>query len=309
MDNQYTIYTDGGCAWNPGGPGAAASIIIKPDRSLQKIVNSYHATTNNRMEIKAVIQALQIIPKGTYIELYSDSKYVLKVLAGKYARKKNLDLWKQMDNAASGLHINLHWVHGHSGILYNEQCDQLCSLGMITPQDEDEGYIESIFNDNEHLKSSYQDDNSWQFTEHLNAMTVDIRLPKDYRERTIVFIPTKDYVEMYSVNNACALSIFEFYSENKHNFRSYKKLKSHGYDHWSSLETSDILQDDPQKAVILETLENNLPNEKLQKSAVRWYARGLTLEDAIRKVLVDEEVTYNAIHKKEKYNEENYYNL
>ena len=85
--------------------------------------------------------------------------------------------------------------------------------------------------------------------------------------------------------------------------------QSDGYDHWSSLETSDILQDDPQKSVILKALENNLSNEKLQKSAVRWYARGLTLEDAIRKVLVDEEVTHNAIHKKEKYNEENYYNL
>ena len=75
----YIVYTDGGCAINPGGHGAYAAIIIHTDTGeIEEYTNGYKNTTNNRMEIMAVIEAFEHIKKGTSVELHADSKYVLK---------------------------------------------------------------------------------------------------------------------------------------------------------------------------------------------------------------------------------------
>lgn len=86
----YIVYTDGGCAINPGGHGAYAAIIIHTDTGeIEEYTNGYKNTTNNRMEIMAVIEAFEHIKKGTSVELHADSKYVLKTIDGQFSRRRS----------------------------------------------------------------------------------------------------------------------------------------------------------------------------------------------------------------------------
>ncbi|MGM0602472.1 MAG: ribonuclease HI [Bacillota bacterium] len=132
----YKIYTDGACSGNPG-PGGYAAVILFDDEE-KKIAGSAEDTTNNRMELKAVIEALKVIPEGAEVELYSDSTYVLNGLSEwikswkskgwKTSANKevaNRDLWSELDILASKLKINYFKVEGHSGDHYNEIADSL----------------------------------------------------------------------------------------------------------------------------------------------------------------------------------------
>ena len=135
------VFTDGGCSGNPG-PGAWSFIILKSSFRLQNSGSS-EATTNNRMELTAVISALIEITtrrelQQSFIELYTDSRYVQKGISewiDKWERNgwltvskkpvKNQDLWKKLKSLSDTMKINWHWIEGHSGHEFNEQCDRL----------------------------------------------------------------------------------------------------------------------------------------------------------------------------------------
>lgn len=133
------IYTDGGCINNPG-KGAWAFLETKDDNVLYKSSGFAKETTNNKMELTAIIKALEyIIAKGEKsAHIHSDSQYVVKGIttwingwkknnwrtAGK-DEVKNKDLWIILDNLNSKLDINYIWVKGHSGNHFNEICDSL----------------------------------------------------------------------------------------------------------------------------------------------------------------------------------------
>ena len=132
----YIIYTDGACLGNPGKGGWAA-IIIEPTGE-REIVGCEKSTTNNRMELKAVIEALKEIEVNSQISLFSDSKYVIdgitkwiknwKINDWKTTNKKeikNLDLWMDLDKLTSKLKITWKWVKGHSTNEYNNRVDRL----------------------------------------------------------------------------------------------------------------------------------------------------------------------------------------
>ena len=137
FDNiNYIIYTDGSCLGNPGKGGWAA-IIIEP-HSEREIVGYEKSTTNNRMELKAVIEALKEIEVNSKISLFSDSKYVIdgitkwiknwKMNDWKTTNKKeikNLDLWMDLDKLTSKFQITWNWVKGHSTSEYNNRVDRL----------------------------------------------------------------------------------------------------------------------------------------------------------------------------------------
>lgn len=136
--DQFKVYTDGACIGNPG-PGGYAAVILNPEsEKLRTVTGSVKDSTNNRMELKAVIEALKIIPKNSTIDLYSDSSYVLNGLSSwveswkkngwKTSSKKevaNQDLWQELDNLASNFNLNYQKVKGHSGDFYNEEVDKL----------------------------------------------------------------------------------------------------------------------------------------------------------------------------------------
>ncbi len=127
------IYTDGAAQGNPGNGGYG--IVLKFGDKLKKINQGFRKTTNNRMELLAVIVALENIKSAKYpIDIYSDSKYVVDAINKKwldgwvkknFKGKANIDLWKRYLEASKGYHLRFHWVKGHDGHYYNEMCDQL----------------------------------------------------------------------------------------------------------------------------------------------------------------------------------------
>ncbi len=137
------IHTDGACKGNPG-PGGWG-VLLESGDSRKELFGGELNTTNNRMEIMAVIQALSALKQPCHVSLYLDSEYVRKGItewiAGWKARGwrtstkapvKNVDLWQQLDAlVAGGAHrIDWHWVRGHAGHAGNEQADALANRGV-----------------------------------------------------------------------------------------------------------------------------------------------------------------------------------
>ena len=132
------IFTDGSCKGNPGAGGWAA--LLRNGVNEKEIYGGEQETTNNRMELTAVIEALRALKSSCEVELYSDSKYVIdgitqwihgwKKRGWKNASKdpvKNQDLWQALDEEASRHKISWHWVKGHDGHFENERVDEIAS--------------------------------------------------------------------------------------------------------------------------------------------------------------------------------------
>ena len=135
------IYTDGACKGNPG-PGGWGALILEGDTK-NEIYGGEANTTNNRMEIMAVIRALKTINTENEITVFTDSTYVQKGIIEWIAKwkingwrtsnkkeVKNKDLWVQLDNLTSQLKINWIWVKGHSGHPENDRADYLANKGV-----------------------------------------------------------------------------------------------------------------------------------------------------------------------------------
>ena len=131
------LYTDGACSGNPGPGGWGAILIYK---EVEKVLSGgEESTTNNRMELTAVIRGLQALKESCVVELYSDSKYVIDALqkgwavswqknGWKKADKKpalNVDLWEELLTLTEKHQLNYHWVKGHAENPYNNRCDEL----------------------------------------------------------------------------------------------------------------------------------------------------------------------------------------
>ncbi len=132
------LYTDGACLGNPG-PGGWAYILRHPVKTREDS-GGEPGTTNNRMELRAVIEGLTALNRPARVELYSDSKYVLQGLeewmaawkkrGWKTAAKqpvKNRDLWETLDSLLAKHTLSFHWVEGHAGHPENERCDELAT--------------------------------------------------------------------------------------------------------------------------------------------------------------------------------------
>ena len=118
------IYTDGSCIKNPGGPGGWAFVLIESEREYL-VSSGCKVTTNNRMELTAVIEALSFVTPKSRCVIYSDSQLVINCALGKWKRKANLDLWELYDIESKDKDITFEWVKGHSGNKYNEIVDKL----------------------------------------------------------------------------------------------------------------------------------------------------------------------------------------
>ena len=132
-----TIYTDGACSGNPGPGGWGA--ILEWQGHEKEHAGGAAATTNNRMELTAVLTALALLKEPCVVELYSDSKYVVDAIEKGWlygwqkkgwikADKKpvlNVDLWQQLLPQLARHHVHLHWVKAHAENEKNNRCDQL----------------------------------------------------------------------------------------------------------------------------------------------------------------------------------------
>ena len=136
MSHQLLIYTDGAARGNPG-PGGYGIILIWGDKQ-KEISAGYRLTTNNRMELMAVIVALESLSKqGIPVTVYTDSKYIVdsvqKGWLNNWIRtqfkggKKNKDLWLRYHAIALQFHVRFVWVKGHADNKYNNRCDELAT--------------------------------------------------------------------------------------------------------------------------------------------------------------------------------------
>ena len=138
---RVTIHTDGGCEGNPGPGGWAA--VLRHGLHLGEVAGGEPATTNNRMELRAAIGALEALTEPCEVELFTDSEYLRNGITSWIARwkangwrtaakqpVKNEDLWRQLDQACARHRITWRWLKGHAGHADNERCDQLAGAEM-----------------------------------------------------------------------------------------------------------------------------------------------------------------------------------
>ena len=172
------IYTDGACKGNPG-KGAWAAIIIK-EGNKTRLSGSHENTTNNQMELTAVIRALETLAPGQTATVFSDSQYVINSITRNWKRNANLELWRRLDLATKDLALTWKWVKGHSGHTLNEEADRLAN--------EEVEKMNSVSNNLTHIDESG------------NASMVDISSKTD-TERTAVAV---GFIKM---NSATLLAI------------------------------------------------------------------------------------------------------
>ena len=135
------IYTDGACKGNPGPGGWGALLLYRGHE--KEIYGSDPVTTNNRMELRAVIEALRMLKGPSRVEIYTDSSYVQQGMSswlGKWKAQgwktadrkavKNEDLWRELDELARAHQVSWNWVRGHAGHPENERADRLANLGV-----------------------------------------------------------------------------------------------------------------------------------------------------------------------------------
>ena len=135
------IYTDGAAQGNPG-PGGYG-VILKYNDFVKELSGGFRLTTNNRMELLAVISGLEAIKKeGIPVNIYSDSEYVVKAVEQgwlwnwekkNFKDKKNADLWKRYIPLHKKYKPKFHWVRGHAGHVENERCDYLAVKAATNP--------------------------------------------------------------------------------------------------------------------------------------------------------------------------------
>ena len=120
-NHDIVIHTDGACKGNPG-PGGWGT-VIEQNGNQQKLSGSEPQTTNNRMEMTAVIKGLEAVDPLAKVLISSDSTYVINTMTKGWKRKANHDLWEQLDRLVSERNISWSWVRGHSGDPGNELAD------------------------------------------------------------------------------------------------------------------------------------------------------------------------------------------
>jgi ribonuclease HI len=140
------IYADGACKGNPGPGGWGA--IVRAGGAERELCGGERHTTNNRMELTAVIRALETLEQPSAVEVYTDSQYVQKGISEwlpdwkrrgwRTADKKpvkNVDLWQRLERAAASHRVSWYWVKGHAGHPENERADALANRGaeQLTP--------------------------------------------------------------------------------------------------------------------------------------------------------------------------------
>ena len=153
---QIFLFTDGAAKGNPGPGGYGA--VLKFGKHEKELSQGFKETTNNRMELLAVIAGLEALTTNNHpVAIYSDSKYVVdainkgwlsKWVKTGFKKKKNVDLWKRLLPLQKKFNLNFHWIKGHAGHPENERCDELAvkaaeGSGLIV--DEGFGKEEDLF--------------------------------------------------------------------------------------------------------------------------------------------------------------------
>ena len=144
---QVDLFTDGAAKGNPG-PGGYGAILRSGTREKELSGGFYH-TTNNRMELMAVIVGIEALKSGCSVRVVSDSKYVVDAFNARWidgwkrrgwAKVKNPDLWKRLLKAMEPHQVRFEWIKGHNDHPENERCDRLAVAASLNPTEQDYGF-------------------------------------------------------------------------------------------------------------------------------------------------------------------------
>lgn len=142
---RVTVHTDGGCKGNPGPGGFGVVLVCGQHR--KELAQGFKLTTNNRMELRAAIAALELLNEPCEVTLYSDSRYLIDAVTKKWIEGwkkkgwktstgqpvKNQDLWLKIISVSSKHKMDWRWVRGHAGNVENERCDELANMAVAAP--------------------------------------------------------------------------------------------------------------------------------------------------------------------------------
>lgn len=141
QSKKIQIYTDGACSGNPG-PGGWGSVLLWGEHR-RELSGGERDTTNNRMEMLAVIRAMEALKRPSSVDLYTDSVYVMKGITewlpnwkkrnwrtASRQPVKNAELWQELEAALQPHQVKWHWIKGHSGVPENERADELARLAI-----------------------------------------------------------------------------------------------------------------------------------------------------------------------------------
>ncbi|MDD4951939.1 MAG: ribonuclease HI [Desulfovibrionaceae bacterium] len=145
QQDRVTLFTDGSCLGNPGPGGFAALLVYRDSR--REITGGFRATTNNRMELMAVIEGLTALTRPCRVDVFTDSRYIKDAVTRGWldtwrsngwrtaAKKpvKNQDLWTRLLVLLDRHRVEFHWLRGHSGHPENERCDALARAAAASP--------------------------------------------------------------------------------------------------------------------------------------------------------------------------------
>lgn len=177
------LFTDGGAEPNPGNGGFG--VILSYKGRQKEFFAGYELTTNNRMELMAVIIGLEKINTKAKVAVYSDSKYVVDGIAKGWAvnwkknnwiKKKgnlvlNKDLWERLLNVIDKHEVEFNWVKGHAGHIENERCDFLANQGInLEDKIKDEGYLDYLKNVEDYLEKKLEKEGD--FCRKCNTPTI-----------------------------------------------------------------------------------------------------------------------------------------
>ncbi len=159
MKDYIEIYTDGSSRGNPG-PGGYGTILCYNGKE-KELSGGFRLTTNNRMELLAVISGLEALKtQDIPVKVYSDSKYIVDAINQKWVfgwiktqfkKKKNQDLWMRWYNIQKSLKVEYIWVKGHAGHHYNERCDELAVNAAMSKNLPADSFFEANKNEDSEL--------------------------------------------------------------------------------------------------------------------------------------------------------------
>lgn len=124
---EFQIYTDGACSNTSiyGEGGAAYLILDSKGNHFKEASKGFIKTTNNRMEVLAIVSAINSLPKNSSAVVYTDSKYAITILTNDIKPCANPDLWRRYREVSTDISVRFEWVKGHNGNYYNEQVDYM----------------------------------------------------------------------------------------------------------------------------------------------------------------------------------------
>jgi len=272
----YTIYIEGRCTSKSRTGSFAAIVICDATQEKAELVKTYKPTNRERIEIIGAVAALEKIPAGSIVHLYSTSQILLAAIADSYNPNKNQDLLQMLKKAATGKTIKFTWLRPN---IDSTCCDQLLTMNHLRAGE----VLEDIGFDKFH--NTNQEERDWNALIRKKAMDVRIEIPDEINCPKNVYSDPETMAVENGLNISCAKKIITFLEKNSRSFSAYKRLNVGGRDKWSRTPPWSLKELFGEKTISL-VLDHLTKKEDILK-ALRWHGRGLPLSDSIRKVLVD----------------------